>query len=345
METLNICVATYSLTKGNGIDVTVAEFARELSKYHNVKLAVIASNMEVEGVGITRYKANRPWNMRAVAKELGGEKFDFISTHYMPFDVVAGMTGVPHLLHDHGIAPLTSLIHSRKELALWAEVHTCRMVAARRTAMALPISDYIGRGFRKRYLYRGKMEILPSGIEFPGADNIAPFTGYGKYVLYVGRHTPYKGVHKLIEIFGEARKELGEDIHLVTIGKADKGYGEKLEALAKKAGNVHMLGFVPDIWPYYAGAAAYATCSAWEGEDRPVIEAQYMGKPAIAFNNCSHPEVVFYGSLANNEKEFKDALVSHLSDHKPDPTVRQKVVDRFATQNTVHKYMEIIKQL
>ena len=50
METLDICVATYSLTKGNGIDVTVAEFARELSKYHNVKLAVITANMEVEGV-------------------------------------------------------------------------------------------------------------------------------------------------------------------------------------------------------------------------------------------------------------------------------------------------------
>ena len=171
----------------------------------------------------------------------------------------------------------------------------------------------------------------------------SPATGFGKYVLYVGRHTPYKGVDKLIGIFGEARKELGEDVHLVTIGKADTGYDKTLEALAKKVGNVHMLGFVPDVWPYYAGAAAYATCSAWEGEDRPVIEAQYMEKPAISYNNCSHPEVVFYGSLANNDREFKDALVRHLTDNKKDPTVRQKVVDRFATKNTVGKYVEILK--
>jgi len=74
METLNICVATYSLSKGNGIDVTFAEFARELSKYHNVRLATIVSNMTVPGVEITHYPANKPLRMRAVAKELDGQK-------------------------------------------------------------------------------------------------------------------------------------------------------------------------------------------------------------------------------------------------------------------------------
>lgn len=344
METLDICVATFSLSKGNGIDVTVAEFARELSKYHNVKLATIASNMTVPGVEIAHYPANKPLKMRSVAKELDRQRFDFISTHYLPFDLVASMMKTPHLLHDHGNAPFTSLLHSRKELMLWGEVHALRMMAARKAAMVLPISNYIGQGFRRMYLYRGKMQILPSGIEFPETGAIKPCDECGKYILYVGRHTPYKGVDKLIRIFCEARKELGENVHLVTIGKADKGYDKKLEALAKKVGNVHMLGFVPDVWPYYAGATAYATCSAWEGEDRPVIEAQYMGKPAVTFNNCSHPEVVFYGSLANNEKEFKDALISHLTENKADAAVRQKIVDRFATKNIVRKYMEILKQ-
>jgi glycosyltransferase involved in cell wall biosynthesis len=345
METLNICVATYSLSKGNGIDVTVAEFARELSKYHNVKLATIVSNMDVPGVEISNYPANKPLQMRSVAKELDRQKFDFISTHYMPFDLVASMMKTPHLLHDHGNAPLTSLLHSRKEFMLWAEVHAFRLASARKAAMALPISNYIGQGFKRMYLYRGKMQILPSGIEFPETGDIKPCEEFGKYVLYVGRHTPYKGVDKLIEIFGEARKELGEDVHLVTIGKADAGYDKKLEALAKKVGNVHMLGFVPDVWPYYAGATAYATCSAWEGEDRPVIEAQYMGKPAISYNNCSHPEVIFYGDLANDDREFKDAIVRRLRDGNDNIGVRQRIVERFATQNTVRKYLDIIRGL
>ncbi|CAJ35481.1 glycosyltransferase family 4 protein [Methanocella arvoryzae] len=345
METLSFCLANYSLSKGNGIDVTVAEFAKELARYHNVKIAVIKSDMEVPGVEVTSYPANRPWKMRAVARELDSQRFDYISTNYLPFDGVATFMRTPHLLQDHGVAPLRSMMHNRGEFMLWTEVHMFRLFSAWKAAMVLPISRYIGDGFRRRYLYRGPMEILPSGIEFRDAEPAPEAEKYGRYVLYVGRHTPYKGVDQLIEIFGEARKELGEDVHLVTIGRADPGYGEKLQALARKAGNVHMLGYVPDVWRYYAGATVYATCSAWEGEDRPVIEAQYMRKPAVSFDNCSHPEVVYYGTLAKNREEFKDALVKHLSDAREDPGVRQKVVDRFSTKSTVRQYLDIIKKM
>lgn len=343
METLNFCVANYSLNKGNGIDVTVAEFIRELSKFHNVKAAVIKSDMALPGVDVTCYPANRPWKMRAVARELDRQRFDYISTHYLPFDGVATLMRTPHLLHDHGVPPLRSMMHNRGELALWAEVHAFRLFSARKAAIALPISDYIGRIFKKSYFYRGRMEKLPSGIEFPEAEPEPAGDEFGKYVLYVGRHTPYKGVDRLMEIFGEVKKELGDGVHLVTIGRADKGYGDYLEALAAKTGNVHMLGYVPDVWRYYAGCTVYATCTAWEGEDRPVIEAQYMGKPAVTFNNCSHPEVVHYGALANSREEFRDALIRHLSGVCKDYSARQKVVDRYSTRNTVKRYLEIVR--
>jgi glycosyltransferase involved in cell wall biosynthesis len=344
METLSFCVANYSLNKGNGIDVTVAEFAKELARYHNVRLAVIKNDMTVPGVDITRYPANRPWKMPAVARELDRQRFDFISTHYLPFDAVGSLMRTPHLLHDHGVAPLRSMMHNRGELALWSEVHAFRLFSVRRAAVALPISKYIGGCLKKQYFYRGKMEVLPSGIEFPEQNPVPARQEYGKYILYVGRHTPYKGVDRLMEIFGEVKKEVGNDVHLVTIGRADTGYKEYLEALARKIGNVHMLGFVPDVWQYYAGAAVYATCSTWEGEDRPVIEAQYMGKPAVSFDNCSHPEVVFHGSLARDRDEFKKALVKHLTDAKPDLSVRQRVVDRFSTGSTVRQYLDIIRR-
>ena len=149
----------------------------------------------------------------------------------------------------------------------------------------------------------------------------------------------------LIEIFGEARKEVGDDVHLVTVGRAtDPAYGERLTALARKAGNVHMLGYVPDVWQYYAGATVYATCSAWEGQDRPVIEAQYLGKPAVSFDNCSHPEVVFHGSLARDPGEFKDALVKHLTDTKKDLSARQRVTDRFSTKSIVRNYLNVVRR-
>jgi glycosyltransferase involved in cell wall biosynthesis len=146
-----------------------------------------------------------------------------------------------------------------------------------------------------------------------------------------------------MEIFGEVKKELGSDVHLVTIGKKDDAkYYEHLKTLADKIGNIHMLGYVPDIWAYYAGATVYANCSKWEGEDRPVLEAQYMGKPAVTYNNCSHPEVVFYGSLANNRDEFKNELVRHLSVSGTNIAVRSKIVQEFSTESMARNFIKII---
>jgi len=342
METLNFCVATYSLDKGRGIDVTVAEFVKELSKYHGVKLAVITSNMELEGVEITRYPANKPSKMLSVARELDRQHFDFISTQTLPFDAIGSMMKTPHLLHDNGVPPFRWKKHNIAELAHWSEVHAFRLFSVGGVAMALPISEYLSRCLRKQYFYRGRMEVLPAGIEFPDHDPSPAGQEYGKYILFVGRHTPYKGVDQLIEIFGEVRKEIGDDVHLVTIGDADLGYKEYLDKLAQRIGNVHILGYVPDVWRYYAGATVYATCSAWEGEDRPVIEAQYMRKPVVTFNNCSHPEVVHYGTLANDRQMFKDALIRYLSDPKISRSARQWSIDRFATKNVVRKYLDII---
>lgn len=341
---MNICVSTYSLSRGNGVDVSVAEFAGELARSHNVKIVAACSEMTVPGVEILNRSVRGPGKMHQLARELDSQKFDFISTHISPMDIVASMTGIPHLLHDPGVIP-ARLIGNGADLYNWSLVNGCRLLSARKIAMALPISDYLGREFRKKYLYRGKMSTLPYGIDFSGAD-VEPAGDYGKYILFVGKHRHYKGVHELIRIFADVKKEMGDSVHLVTIGTPEnKSYGDTLSAMAKKVGNVHMLGYVKDIWPYYAGASAYATCSRWEGQDRPVIEAQYLGKPAVSFDNCSHPETVVYGSLARDDREFKEALCKYLSADKTDLSVRPKIVERFSTGSMVSQFIKIIKSM
>lgn len=342
METRNICVAAYSLLKGNGVDVSVAEFARELALRHNVKLAVARSDMEVEGVEIVKYNLRGPGKILAAARDIKSRKFDLISTHITPMDIVASLTGVPHYLHDPGVIQL-NLVANMPELYNWAMVNTSRLVAARKAAAVLPVSNYMAAEFRRKYFYGGRMEVLHHGIMFPKSEPVPMDNKYGKYVLYVGVHRPYKGVHELIEIFADAKKELGDDVHLVTIGKSDNPeYYARLQARAKEVGNVHMLGYVKDIWPFYANAMAYANCSKWEGEDRPVIEAQYMGKPAVTFNNCSHPEVVFHGVLANDRNEFRDALVKYLSDDTTSPSIRPAIVEEFSVKSMADRFMQIV---
>lgn len=341
METLNVCIATHRLVKGNGIDISVMEFARELAKRHNVTLAVTGTDMDLNGFEVLKYKIGLRSGLLSTAKDIDKRKFDLISTHYSPFDLIASMTHIPHYLHDPGIPPF-NVMNGFKDKRFWAIVNTTRLISARNPSCVLPISDYLGKEFRRKYAYGGRMNTLPYGIDFPDKmpEGKTPFE---KYILYVGRHAPYKGVDKLMEIFSEVKKETGEDVHLVTIGNHDGENLKYLEALATKIGNVHMLGYVPDIWSYYANCTVYATCSAWEGEDRPVIEAQYAGKPAIAFNNCSHPEVVSNGYLANNKEEFKNALLKCLEDKKPNTSINRNIAERYSLQKMADRFTSIVQ--
>ncbi|MCD1296113.1 glycosyl transferase family 1 [Methanocella sp. CWC-04] len=342
METLKFCVATYKMLKGNGIGVAVALFAQELARYHNVTLATVSADISIPGITIQKYPANNPLKMKQTASDIQSQKFDFISTHFPPFDRVASMTDIPHLLHDPGIPPL-SLQLKPYDLGFWSAVNLSRLLSARKASVVLPISDYMGNEFRKKYNYSGKMQVLPYGLKFPDDIKAPVDDQFGKYVLYVGRHTPYKGVHTLIEIFGEVKKELGDDVHLVTIGNYQGNYGGRLRSLADRIGNVHLLGYVEDIWPYYAGASVYATCSGWEGQDLPVIEAQYMGKPVVSFNNCSHPEVVRHGMLARDRNEFKEALVNYLSSDHTEMSYRKKMLENYSIEQTVKNFIEIAR--
>lgn len=340
MESLDICIATYRLFDGNGIDVSVMQFARELRKRHNVTIMAVAADAGAKDIGVLLRPANNPLKMRSVAAEIDRLKFDLVSTHYTPFDLVATMSKTPHFLHDPGVPPLSAM-RKISDLYLWSLVNTARLISARKARSVLPISQYLSDEFRKKYLYRGRTEILPYCIEFPEhlpAPAVLPFD---KYVLYVGRHTPYKGVHELIDIFTEARKELGSDVHLVTIGLGEPDYLALLEQKAKAAGNVHILGFVTDVWPYYAGASVYATCSRWEGQDRPVIEAQYAGKPVVSFDNCSHPETVTGGTLAKDRVEFKKALIKYLTSESH-LNVSARVAERYSPAKMAEEFVKIV---
>jgi glycosyltransferase involved in cell wall biosynthesis len=289
---------------------------------------------------VLKYRIGFGDGLLGAAKDLDRRRFDLISTHYSPFDLIASRTNIPHYLHDPGVPPLRTL-RSLGEKRFWAIVNTSRLLSVDNVRCVLPISAYLGKEFKRKYHYAGRMEVLPYGIQFPEHEPAGEGT-YGKYILYVGRHTRYKGVHTLFEIFREVKREV-EGAHLITIGTQETEYGERLEALASEIGDIHMLGYVPDIWGYYKYASAYATCSEWEGQDRPVIEAQYMGKPAVTFDNCSHPEVVMHGTLARDRQEFKNALIKYLAEDGTDASLREKVVEKYSIQGMSDKFLRIVK--
>jgi glycosyltransferase involved in cell wall biosynthesis len=166
-----------------------------------------------------------------------------------------------------------------------------------------------------------------------------------KYILFAGRHVRYKQVNHLIKLFARV-KERVPGIHLVTVGlRYDAEHDKVLQELARKVGDVHLLGYVQDAWPYYNGASAYASCSLYEGEDRPALEAQSMGVPIVVYDNYSHPEVSKNGYCAVGDDDFVDALVHYALNDTRDMDTARLIRREYSIGTVVERYNRLIKQV
>ena len=134
-------------------------------------------------------------------------------------------------------------------------------------------------------------------------------------ILYVGRIHPQKNIHTLLQVFKIVKKEL-PNAKLILVGKAI--FGDYLDQLRSiNDDSVIFAGYVPDeeLPHYYAACDVYATCSLSEGFNLPLMEAQSLGKPVVAFDIPVHREVVENGYLVEpmNIEEFAKKLILILN--------------------------------
>lgn len=104
-------------------------------------------------------------------------------------------------------------------------------------------------------------------------------------VLHVGRISPRKNIHKLVDVFREATNGRS-DCKLLLVG--EESMPEYSERVRKRAGDdVVLTGFVDDeiLAGIYNRSDIYATCSLSEGWGLPLSEASYFGLEIIAFDS------------------------------------------------------------
>lgn len=174
------------------------------------------------------------------------------------------------------------------------------------------------------------------------------------YLLYIGRHDPYKNVGGLITAFASI-KDSAECL-LRVVGPPDPRYTPELHALTQALGvaeRVEFAGYVDyqALPALIRNAVALVIPSKWEGFGLPALEAMACGTPVIASNVGSLPEIVGDAAILVNPNDLREisAAMSDLLRNAHQRAVLRKAglarATRFSWHRTGHETSEVLRRL
>jgi glycosyltransferase involved in cell wall biosynthesis len=143
-----------------------------------------------------------------------------------------------------------------------------------------------------------KGAVVGAGVEFEGLDAhrdapLPPLLAKGRFILFLGRRDPGKGLELLLRAYEVARAlPGGQRLELVLAGPGSTSYDDP------RAG-VHDLGLVDDatraalLW----NCAALASPSANESFSRVLFEAWHCGRPAVVRQSCDATRIALESAL------------------------------------------------
>lgn len=202
-----------------------------------------------------------------------------------------------------------------------------------------------------------KLKVIPEGVDLEkfnsnvNASDINEKLGNERKILFVGSLHPAKGVHFLIKSFALVKSRI-IDAKLVIVGDGPlKHYLINLTKRLNLEKDVIFAGFVSDeeLPKYYASCDIFASASVLEGFGLIFLEAMAFGKPIVAFNLASIPEVVGNAGILIDEinhEKFADALIELLSNDELYREKSQNAFNRvklFSWENIAEQFIKIIK--
>jgi glycosyltransferase involved in cell wall biosynthesis len=324
---------------GYGVDVVVDETARRLLRGNcdvNVFVTRVAEPYLDTEYTITDLldSTATPTDihtspfMRHSLRVLKSQHIDVWIIHTPPFYSWLPYLKSPVITVEHGTPPCRFFEEQLgKELDARTRERYHKTHRTRRPGDALvAISHYIRSGLpadvqqQTSVIWNGADHYPPASRE--SAEAFRHRLGVGKddvLVLWVGRiqpdsdTQPYKGLDELIQVAPILKAGL-KDIKLVAVGRADNSAREPLES----AGMIPAFNLPREEMPIaFAAADIFLNTSRWEGFNMPLVEAQFQGTPVVAYDLCSHSEVVLDGDsglLVNSREELCDATLKLARD-------------------------------
>lgn len=253
-----------------------------------------------------------------LSKALTGKIPRVVTVHHLARDVVATLrpsmyTRVKGLVGETGITPLIEKICIRRADKIIAVSQYTEAKLASMYRIPLSIIEVIHNGWEEKgfvFAEREKAEIRTR-------HNI---TASRPVVLFVGRvDDRRKGLDILLEAFKEVLSSI--DAAIVVVGSGNQKPYEKLSLALGIASRVIFTGFVgDDVLPkLYSLCDVYVCPSRLEGFGLTILDAMAAGKPVIAANVGSIPEIVKdeeNGFLvkSGDKKGFAQAITQILGD-------------------------------
>ncbi|MGQ4649213.1 glycosyltransferase [Lyngbya aestuarii] len=178
-------------------------------------------------------------------------------------------------------------------------------------------------------------------------------TGDRPYFLYLGRHDPYKNLHRLVDAFASLPN--CRDYELWLAGPSDGRYTPPLQEKVAQLGLTQQVKFL-DYVPYEQlpiiinQAIALVFPSLWEGFGFPILEAMACGIPVITSNLSSLPEVTGEAALLINPyngNEITAAMQAVVTDSALAARLRTlslKQASQFSWVKTGQDTVEVLKR-
>ena len=175
---------------------------------------------------------------------------------------------------------------------------------------------------RTKLIEPEKIRVIYNGLKVSEKNKppVAPKKTTNEIILgNVGRLAPQKNQKALIQL---ARK-LKEDVFKFKLIIAGDGkLREELESLSKEYDvqeEVVFQGFEKNVPAFMQKIDIFILTSLWEGFGYVLAEAQFAGKPVVAFSNSSNPEIVEDEStgylVPTNDINALAEKVKYLNDH------------------------------
>ncbi len=269
------------------------------------------------------------WDRVKLPRMVRRDKLDvFLSPHFK----APGIRSCPVAITIHDLLFLQMPPEVSGRSALYCRAFRSFAASfARRAAAVLTVSEYSRRDIIELLdVPPAKTHVVGNcvGPEYHRIDDAAQIADAkrhyrldGDYILYVGHFGPHKNLAGLLKTYAALDPKLRARFRLVLAGSPDKWTPQARETAGRLGlgDRVLMPGHIAEehLPTLYAGAAAFATLSQWEGFGLPVLEAMACGTPVICSNRTALPEVTGGAALLvdpDDPEQCAAALARILTD-------------------------------